>query len=97
MRSLTDTDLVPSPEIFRKLLGKMKYCVRIPIFAGLHAEPQLSHEKDLVGVVRNCAITGRPSLLYPVSQMTDKVEKEISLWDTDNLVCYLDKQTEPFA
>lgn len=95
MRSLTDTDLVPSPEIFRKLLGKMKYCVRIPIFAGLHAEPQLSHEKDLVGVVRNCAITGRPSLLYPVSQIPDEVKEEVIVRDGYDFVCYLDKDGEP--
>ena len=69
--------------------------VRIPIFARLDAEPQFSHKKYLVGVIRNCAISGRASFLYPVSQVPDEVKEKVVVRNGNDLVCYLDKDAKP--
>lgn len=42
-------------------------------------------------------VSGRPGLFDPVGEMTDKVEKEVSLWHGDDFVGDFDEQREAFG
>lgn len=47
--------------------------------------------------VESLTISGRSGFTYPISQMPNKIEKEISFWNTYHFVSNLNKQTEPFS
>ena len=75
----------------------MENHIRILVFTRRYVHPKLSHEKHLIGIVRNCAVSGRPRLLDPVSQTPDEVKEEIRIRNRDDLVSNLDKDTESSA
>jgi hypothetical protein len=70
--------------------------VSILVLAWDSVRPELLHEEQLIRQLWADAIFGWPSFLDPNWQMAHKVEEEVSLGNTDDLVGNLNKQTEAF-